>query len=64
MNFRFKNKTHGKYGGVNGNEILGYEGEDHDSDPNIFILKTKETSRKGAGALVGTKRLATMTKSS
>lgn len=49
MIFRFKNKNYGKNGEVSSNEILAFEGEDMDADPNMFILKTK-------GGLVGSKR--------
>jgi hypothetical protein len=64
MVFRFKNKNYGKIGDISAGEIFGYEGEDQDTDPNMFVLKTKETSKKGGLDLVGTKRPASFSRQS
>ena len=61
MQFKFKNSRYGRTGDLSGVEYFGFEAEDTNLDPNMFVLKTRETSRKGMG-LVGTKRLSTSTK--
>ena len=61
MQFKFKNPRYERTGDLSGVEYFGFEAEDMNLDPNMFVLKTRETSRKGMG-LVGGKRLATSTK--
>jgi hypothetical protein len=61
MQFKFKNPKYGRTSDLSGVEYFGFEAEDMNQDPNMFVLKTRETSRKGMG-LVGSKRLATSTK--
>ena len=61
MRFKFKNPKYERSGDLLGVEYFGFEAEDMNQDPNMFVLKTRETSRKGMG-LVGNKRLATSTK--
>jgi len=63
MNFRFKNRNFSKHSSeeLPSKETLTYEVEDKETDPNMFVMKTREVGRKGMG-LVGTKRMATSTK--
>ena len=59
IQFRFRNRNYNKKTAqVGQKEYFEYESEDKDLDPNMFVMKTREITRKNMG-LVGTKRLAT-----